>query len=264
MHSKPKHKTSQLRNSNSINEMSTNTATHLPLLPSARRKKLQLQRLVRHNNHKTLNREEGNQDDDDGDDDGKKQEKGAHGQEECIAQDVVVGRSSCRNTNSFGMQNEKIFSHRQETSPSHPFISTFHLPTSRSSVDDAMDDDEERSFIKPSTSKSRITPTTDQKQEEINIKKDDEGDMYRLRMMKNEQMRTFSTIPSLSASTTTNSVMHFMHTSVKAMNNLFLEVDEKLTRFEDKIENMELKLSLMENKIDSTKYVKTDDITMKK
>lgn len=220
--------------------MSSNPSTHLPLLPSARRKKIQIQRLS------------------------TKQDKGASGvanQKDDVGQDMdennngqELAQDDANSNGDLGIQNGLTSSdilslQNQKMSPSHPFISSFPLPMCKSIITDKTKKDEQG--IKLSLQKETIS-------------EDNRGEIHQLQSVKNEQIQNFSTIPPLSASTTTNSVMHFMHTTIRYMNNLSHEVDEKLNKCEETIEDLEIKLSLIENKLDSTRFVRKDNIMTSK
>mmetsp|Transcript_10355 Transcript_10355/g.15574 ORF Transcript_10355/g.15574 Transcript_10355/m.15574 type:complete len:243 (-) Transcript_10355:1509-2237(-) len=84
-------------------------------------------------------------------------------------------------------------------------------------------------------------------------------DLKQYKQLREEQLKTFSTMPPLSASTTTNTVMHFMHTTLKFMNSISAEVGEKLELCENSIEDLEIKLSMVESKLSSMQYLDVVD-----
>mmetsp|Transcript_19530 Transcript_19530/g.22131 ORF Transcript_19530/g.22131 Transcript_19530/m.22131 type:complete len:240 (+) Transcript_19530:322-1041(+) len=66
-------------------------------------------------------------------------------------------------------------------------------------------------------------------------------------------------MPPLSSSTTTNSAMHFIHTTVKFMNSISNEIEEKVEFYENRMDDLEVKLSLIEKKLDSVEIIDQDD-----
>lgn len=209
---------------------SSNAATHLPLLPSARREKLVVQRRLAKNDEKSLDKQKGEL--------GQKEDDGA----------VIVDKSVSgveKNKVSPSNQENQL---KQQISSDHPFVPSSTLSSAENKKTSYHEENVE------------TCPSTSELKKPSDITQHEEKEISRLKSMKKEQIQKLSSMHPLSASTTTNSVMHFIHTTVKYMNDLSVEVDDKLTRFEDSIENLELKLNLVENKLESTKYVKLNNI----
>ena len=71
--------------------------------------------------------------------------------------------------------------------------------------------------------------------------------------LREEQIQKFSSMSPLTASSTTNAVTHFMHTTIKFMNSIAAEVDSKLEHCENCMEELEIRLNFIEQKLDSTR-----------
>ncbi len=241
---------------------SSSTTTHLPLLPSARRNKLQIRRAAASTkDHNSLLLDPTNQQKNGENDDPKRLQ---------LTTTTTTTTSNASQSNNLNKESPSYSSSQylkgdnvplSISSPTHPFIATFPLPTSINHYDNESKEKEEFADVQEKVPDDvRLLPPS--KNDENKDGGDD--DIMRLRNLKHEQLQTFSFIPPLSASTTSNSVTHFIHTTVKYLNNLSIEVDDKLTKFEDTIESLEIKLSLIENKLDSTRRVEKDNIIQEK
>ncbi len=201
--------------------MTTNSSTtHLPLLPSARKKKL-LQHF--HQSHGSNNNLKGITQSKNGHQQKVEGGRDENGQQQQCEQtgcrdDIVESATLSRTTSSL------------DSTMKHPLLPLLSLQAQQNP--------------------QRATAKSDPYIVSDGIIDDDHH-----KQLREEQLKIFSTSPPLSASTTTNTVMHFMHTTLKFMNSISAEVGEKLELCENSVEDLEIKLSMVERKLDSIKYV---------
>jgi hypothetical protein len=204
--------------------MTSSTSTHLPLLPSERKKKL-----LQQSKHRTG---EGN--------DLSQQQKAKQGLRNENGDDSIQGIVSDQSTRTASSLESTI---------KHPCLSlSIHHDMEQKSSPHAKGEELKRGAgqlkkIVEIKGKGSSTPSQESK--------DTNGEVNYHEQLKEEQLGKFSSLPPLSASTTTNAVMHFMHTTLTFMNSFSAEVEEKLELCENSIEDLEIKLSLIENKLNS-------------
>ena len=120
------------------------------------------------------------------------------------------------------------------------------VPITSSIQNDQDHSSQSRSNIQPKSSSNNISNSNNSTYHKNKSKSIEEFNQIR-----NDQLLKLSSLKPLSSTTTTNAVMHFIHTTIKFMNNISSEVNEKLVKLEDSIDEMEIKLSLIETKLDS-------------
>ena len=68
---------------------------------------------------------------------------------------------------------------------------------------------------------------------------------------RDEHIQKFSTIPPLPTSTTTAMTLRFISTTINFMNSFAASADEKLEKCGKRIRDLDVKVSLLESKLDS-------------
>lgn len=73
------------------------------------------------------------------------------------------------------------------------------------------------------------------------------------------QFKTFSSLPPLPATTTTSNLMHYLSTTTRFVNTFAASTNESCIRSSNAIDNLEIKMSLLESKINSMTIVTHQD-----
>jgi hypothetical protein len=96
--------------------------------------------------------------------------------------------------------------------------------------------------------------------EEVNTGAELEREAAIARRKENEQerisqLKTFSSLPPLPATTTTSNLMHYLSTTTRFINTFAASTNESCIRSSNAIDNLEIKMSLLESKINSMTIV---------
>lgn len=243
--------------SNNNTNASTTTQSRLPLLPSVRRKKLQISTKGRISNHDDPNC---GQDDDDQ----QKIQKIQNEKEESKSRlkqnntyshpssiDLLLGDVGAAGIHTYPVlplpESEPVtlegpiqqYGNGDDDNDDEKMDTTTATMTSNKVGNDKEDEESNKGRMKRNSSRTKI--------KDVNNKKN-------YKHLQEEQMQKFSSMTPLTTSTTTNAVAHFMHTTIKFMNSIAAEVDSKLEHCENCIEDLEIKLNLVEKKLDSTSF----------
>lgn len=243
---------------------STTTQSRLPLLPSDRRKKLQISTRGEKSNNDDRNRSEEEEEDDDD----QKMQKIQKEEEESkigLKQNDTYGHQSSIDLLLGDVGATRIHAYPMlPLRASEPITVEASIEQYHNGDDNNNDDDDEKIDTTSATTTSNkiISNEEGEKSNKSMIKRNssrnkikDHNHSKNHKYLQEEQMQTFSSMTPLTASTTTNAVTHFIHTTIKFMNSIAAEVDSKLEHCENCIEDMEIKLNLVEKKLDSTRLM---------
>jgi len=76
--------------------------------------------------------------------------------------------------------------------------------------------------------------------------------------LRNDHLKEFSSVPPLPTSITTAMTLHFISTTTSFLNTFAVSADEKLERCGKRIRDLDVKMGLLESKLDSVQVVERE------